>query len=69
MKQFKWKENRCNISMTCKWMKTLKAINNILTKSLVFEPLLNINGYTFSSNHLTSAGPYKYKHLLQRKST
>ena len=34
----------------------LKRINNILTKSLVFEPLLNINGYTFSYNHLTSAG-------------
>ena len=34
----------------------LKRINNILTKSLVFEPLLNRNGYTFSSNHLTGAG-------------
>tara|TARA_Y100000817_G_scaffold234179_1_gene186483 strand:- start:1052 stop:2941 length:1890 start_codon:yes stop_codon:yes gene_type:complete len=48
--------------------KDLKRINNILTKSLIFEPLLNRNGYTFSSNHLTSAGTKaKYKAFITKK--
>ena len=45
--------------------KDLKRINNILTKSLIFEPLLNRNGYTFSNNHITGAGTKaKYKAFI-----